>query len=152
MRSTPLSNSSSAAATEVGRAAAVRPRRRLRAGPTWGDALLVLLLVAAIPVAHRAVARPAAASSHLLLVESAEAPVQRLDARRDADVVLHGPLGETRLRIEGGEAWIAAAPCRNQLCRRMGRLSGPGRPLVCLPNRVLVRFVGEPTGLDGVTH
>lgn len=124
--------------------------RRRRRAPTWGDVLLALVLVAAIPLSRRVGAAPAAGV--WLEVRCGDQPVQRLDSRRDAEIRLTGPLGATTLRIEHGAAWIAAAPCRNQLCRRMGRIDRPGRSLVCLPNRILVRFAGIGPDIDGVSH
>jgi hypothetical protein len=125
------------------------PRRR---GPTRGDILLLAALVLAVPALRYASAGGSRVPGGVLVVRCGDAPELRLDARRDGDFDLHGPQGETLLRLRGGEAWIAAAPCRNQLCRRMGRISRPGRALVCLPNRVLVRFVGAAPDVDGITR
>ena len=77
---------------------------------------------------------------------------RRLDARRDFDLELRGPLGPTLLRVRHGEAWIATAPCRNHLCQRLGRISRPGRSLVCIPNRIVLRFVGRGSEVDAITR
>lgn len=126
-----------------------RPGRRARA-PTPGDCVLLILLVLAVPLS-RGATRGAAATS-LLQVHCDGAPDRRVDTRRDADLELAGPVGTTRVRIRGGQVWIAAAPCRNQLCRRMGRIDRPGRVLVCLPNRVLLAFAGGPRDVDAITR
>jgi hypothetical protein len=34
----------------------------------------------------------------------------------------------------------------------MGRISGPGRVLACVPNRVLVQFEGQADDVDGVSR
>jgi hypothetical protein len=111
---------------------------------------LVLVLIASIPLSRRIGGEPQAGI--WLEVRCSDRPAQRLDARRDQDVVLTGPIGGTTLRVQNGRAWIATAPCRNQLCRRMGRLDRPGRSLVCLPNRILVRFEGVSIDVDAVSH
>jgi hypothetical protein len=124
------------------------PRRR---GPTRADVLLLAALLVAIPAVRRATTAEAT-GGRILLVRCDREPERELDARRDMDVELQGPLGTTVLRLQSGQAWIAAAPCRNQLCRRMGRISGPGRALVCMPNRILVRFAAAPSDIDGITR
>jgi hypothetical protein len=147
------STSSSAAATdpEAVNARVTPPSRPRRPrAPTAGDVLLLLALVAAIPLAHRAAGGTAGAA--LLQVQCDGQPERDLDPRRDADVVVRGPVGETTVRLRGGVAWIESAPCRNQLCRRMGRIDRPGRALVCLPNRVLVRFAGRAPDLDAISR
>jgi len=113
--------------------------------------VLLLVLVGLVPLS-RAATMPPARDAHVLVVETVGGAVQRLDVRRDGDVDLPGPLGITRLRMRGGQAWIVSSPCPGQLCRRMGRLTGPGRVLACLPNRVLVRFAGGSGDVDGITR
>lgn len=118
---------------------------------TLGDLVLLAALVGLVPLS-RAATTSAAQDAHVLVVETTGGVVQRLDARADDDVDLQGPLGATRLRIRGGQAWIVSSPCPGQLCRRMGHLAGPGRVLACLPNRVLVRFAGGGGDVDGITR
>lgn len=127
-----------------------RERRRRRA-PTPADIVVLVLLALTIPVSQRWTRGDGAAVR--LVVRDAHGE-RRFDATRDLDLQVRGPLGDTHVRVADGEAWIVAAPCRKQLCRRMGRLRGPGRSLVCIPNRVVVRFEGA-TGAaqpDAVTR
>lgn len=93
-------------------------------------------------------------ASHELLLRTSTAADRWVDARRDADYALQGPLGTTVVAVRHGEAWIAQAPCRNQVCVHMGHLKVAGRALVCLPNRILVRFAakGPAEGPDAVSH
>jgi hypothetical protein len=113
--------------------------------------VLLAGLVVLVPLSRAATTGPGGDGS-VVVVETAGGVSQRLDPRRDGDVDLEGPLGITRLRIQGGQAWIVASPCAGQLCRRMGRISGPGRVVACLPNRVLVRFEGGRRDVDGITR
>ena len=126
---------------------AVPARRR---APTPGDFIVLILLVAALPLVA-ALARPRGSTS-LLSVQSGSQPVEVFDVRRNRDVTLEGPAGRTVLRIQGGEAWIAVAPCRDHICQRLGRLRAPGRALVCVPNRIIVRFAAAAGDVDAVTH
>jgi hypothetical protein len=123
-----------------------------RRAPTPADLVLLALLVAAA-VALQVGGRRGGAS-HDLLLRSSTASDCWVDARRDADYPLSGPLGTTVVTVRHGEAWIAQAPCRNQVCVHMGHLKGAGRALVCLPNRILVRFASkdQTKGPDAVSH
>jgi hypothetical protein len=118
--------------------------------PTPGDIALLVVLLACVPLAWRATAPGAAPGT--FRVRAADGVERVLDAGRDAAIVLDGPLGPTRLRVQDGAAWIEASPCRNQLCRRMGRLAGSGGVLACLPNRVIVSPGAPGAGVDAITR
>ena len=127
-----------------------RERRRRRV-PTRGDVVVMALLALLIPLtAHWT--RPRG-TTHSLVIRTADG-VQRVDAAGDQDLTVHGPLGVTEVRLRQASAWIVTTPCRNRLCQRMGKLQGPGRSLVCIPNQVVVHFSGEATDLstDAITR
>jgi hypothetical protein len=67
-----------------------------------------------------------------------EIRVYPLDARQELSV--SGPLGETRVIVEDGGAYVADSPCRDKLCLAMGKVSRRGGWIACLPNRVFVRI------------
>ena len=121
-----------------------------RRAPTPGDFIVLIVLLAALPLVG-ALARPRGSTS-LLSVQSGSQPAEIFDVRRDRDLTLDGPVGRTVLRIQGGEAWIAVAPCRDRICQRLGHLRRPGRALVCVPNRIIVRFAAASGDVDAVTH
>jgi hypothetical protein len=128
-----------------------QPRVRRRA-PSPGDWILLVLLLAAVPLARSAGKAPAGVTR--ITVRSAQSPDLFLDPGRDTTLAVAGPLGATQVQVHAREVWIAASPCRNQLCVRMGRVRAPGRALVCLPNRVLVRFAGNARtpAVDAITR
>ena len=70
-----------------------------------------------------------------------------------------GQTGEYTLRYEAGETivhvgadgiYVASADCKNQNCVRHGPLKRGGTPIVCLPERIVVRWMEDDT-LDAVT-
>ena len=118
-----------------------------RRAPTPADLLLLAILVGiALWVPLRQPSRPAA-----LRVEVVSAAgSRRLDVRADGDYPIQGPAGETLVRIRDGTVWIAAAPCRQRACQKMGPLRSGWGSLVCVPNQVVLRFSGERESVDGV--
>ena len=88
-----------------------------------------------------------------LQVDTAQGRQPSLDLQHDQELVLEGPLGNTRIRVRGGRAEIIASACTNKICLFFGRLERPGEMAVCLPNRVSIR-VGSASSarLDGVTR
>ena len=51
--------------------------------------------------------------------------------------------GKNVLVIENGRAYMESADCPDKVCVRTGKISRVGEQIVCLPNRTLVRIVGE---------
>lgn len=70
---------------------------------------------------------------------------------KDTSLILAGPVGDTRIKIQDGKVWVDKASCPNQLCVRQGKISAPHESIVCLPNRIVITLQGE-SNLDAVTQ
>lgn len=69
-----------------------------------------------------------------------EAKVWIYPLNKDREVVVPGPLGNTRVRVDHGAAFVEHSPCRDKICVHMGRISRNGEWVACLPNRVFLRI------------
>jgi len=66
------------------------------------------------------------------------------------DIVLN-EVGTCVVHIEAGKIYILSSTCRDQLCVKHGPL-GDGLPVVCLPNKVIIRWLAEADkGYDAMT-
>ena len=66
-------------------------------------------------------------------------------------VVVHGPLGDTIVRILDNRAWVESSPCDNQTCVASGFVARQGQWAACLPNNVLLMIQGtEDDDVDAV--
>ena len=74
------------------------------------------------------------------------------------DVLGVYPLSEDRIisvddcaevRIEGGRVCMAFSDCPNQICVRHAPIARVGQTIVCLPNGITVRILGDG-GFDAV--
>lgn len=82
-----------------------------------------------------------------------------VEIRRDGQLVESIPLTQDkRVTVDGdytnvivvrdGAVWMESSDCPGADCVHSGKISAAGRAIVCLPNRVEVRLVGEKQ--DGV--
>jgi len=63
-----------------------------------------------------------------------------------------GQEGTNTVRVDETGVFIREADCPDQTCVRHGPLLEDGTPIVCLPNRLVIRWVTEEdAGLDGQT-
>ncbi len=59
--------------------------------------------------------------------------------------------GESIVCVEPGSICIQSADCKSQTCVRHGRLRPGGTPIVCLPERIVIRYLRTEGGVDAVT-
>lgn len=63
--------------------------------------------------------------------------LKKIQERQELEVFFEGR--RNRITVSRNGVFIAAADCPDRLCLRQGLLQ-PGRPLVCLPNRLVVSY------------
>ena len=69
---------------------------------------------------------------------------QQLDLSKDGEYVIQGyNNGSNTLVIENGEAWISDATCPDKVCIHQGKINRSGEMIVCLPNLMIAKIVGE---------
>jgi len=77
--------------------------------------------------------------------------VIRLPLGKDQTTHVKGALGLTEIEIKKGQARILRSPCKNKVCIKSGYIRYADRLAACIPNRVIVRIVGENhRGVDAV--
>ena len=90
-------------------------------------------------------------SGSWVIIEVEQKEVQRLPLTVDRIVHVTGPLGETEVEILRGQARIRKSPCSRKLCIKSGFIQYADRISACLPNRVVVRIIGDThRGIDAV--
>ena len=76
-----------------------------------------------------------------------------LDLRQNRTLTVTGPAGENVVTVADGRVFISRADCPDQICVQHGPLQKTGGPIICLPNRLVIRFQEDarPDGADAVT-
>ena len=65
----------------------------------------------------------------------------------DQEFTVPCPGGYNTVTVRGGKIAVTEATCPDQYCVRQGFCNG-GRSIVCLPNKLVISFVGEQE-IDG---
>ncbi len=70
--------------------------------------------------------------------------VEELDLSKDTEIVVKGYHGGTNtLVIEDGQVYITDATCPDKVCIHQGKINRSGEMIVCLPNLMIAKIVGE---------
>ena len=62
----------------------------------------------------------------------------------DQEFVVEGPYGSNTVTVKDGKIAVTAADCPDHYCVERG-FCDSGVQIVCLPNRLVLKFVGEQT-------
>lgn len=62
---------------------------------------------------------------------------------RDEDVDIQGHQGITKVHLAEDRVWVVDSACPDKICVNTGWTNSPGRPIACLPNRVIIKIVGD---------
>ena len=71
-----------------------------------------------------------------------------VDLSRDQEFVVQSDRGTNTVTVRDGKIAVTAADCPDHYCMQRGFCDG-GTQIVCLPNRLVIKFVGEQE-IDGV--
>lgn len=68
-----------------------------------------------------------------------------LNKEPDRSIVIKSPDGNSSntVTIENGEIFMSSAECPDKTCVNMGKLKSENMPIVCLPNRLVIKFCDE---------
>ena len=106
----------------------------------------VFLLLAGIVLFQHLSARPAAKAE----IWADGALYRTLELSEDATLRVETERGWNEIQVKDGRISVTAASCPDGDCVRCGAKNS-GAPIVCLPNRLSIRF-SDDGGVDGVVR
>lgn len=106
-----------------------------------GDSIILLLCILAILAIS---SRTLGGGSGYVQVQT-ETATYRYSLAVDREIHVEGPLGDTHIIIEGGQAHIHDSSCPTKSCTFQRPISSARAWIACLPNKVLLTIVGDNT-------
>ena len=67
----------------------------------------------------------------------------RFSLQGQSEYKVKGVLGDSKIEIINGRARIVSSPCLQKVCIHKGFIEEPGECVVCAPNQVVVKIVGD---------
>ena len=112
---------------------------------TW--ALLLGALLAVCVIAGAVLMQPGE-KAHRVEILSEGKVLYTLDLRVDQEITVTTDRGSNTVTVRDGKVAVTDASCPDHYCMHRGWCDG-GAEIVCLPNRLVIRFLGEQK-IDGV--
>ena len=76
--------------------------------------------------------------------------LQRIDlsrVRESYDIQVNTVYGHNTVHVERGAVSVTEADCPDKVCVAMGKLTGDGIPIICMPHHLIIEVEGSE--LDG---
>ena len=69
----------------------------------------------------------------------------------EREITLSGNYGDNVILVSNGRIKMKSADCPDKLCVEHGELKVSSSPIVCLPNKVVIKFENSTDGVDART-
>ncbi len=117
----------------------------------WGDYIVIGIVLICI-IFSFTIIQLIKYRGNVCIISVNEDEIYRLSLNEDKEIVVQGPIGETRIKIENGSIWIMDAPCPQKICQKMGKINRTGEIIVCVPNKVIIQIESDDEQtIDGFT-
>jgi len=77
--------------------------------------------------------------------------VLTIDLNIDSEYTVDGELGDVVLEVKDKKIRVKSENSPRNICSKEGYIGDSSRTLICLPNKIIVKIVGE-TEIDGVVY
>jgi hypothetical protein len=118
--------------------------------PLIGDWLVIAASVLAIFIMFQQFWSFAPASQ--LKVRQSNQIIGTYDLNQKRELHIKGPIGESIIIINNGQARFKQSPCPNQYCVNQGWLGHAGQVAICLPNQVSLQLMGAKASYDSLNY
>ena len=118
--------------------------------PLIGDWLVIAVSIVAVIVLFQQFWSFAPASQ--LKIRQGSKVVGIYDLSQTRELRIKGPIGESIIVINNGQARFKQSPCPNQYCVHQGWLSHAGQVAICLPNQVSLQLLGAKNTYDSLNY
>lgn len=66
------------------------------------------------------------------------------------EITLSGDFGKNVIAVSNGQIKMLSADCPDKICVNHKELKSEGSPIVCLPNKVIIKFESRQTSADAI--
>ena len=66
-----------------------------------------------------------------------------LKLSENQEILVHGPIGETVIKIKNHKVRVTHSDCPEKICVKTGWIHKTGEFIVCVPNKVVIKIDGE---------
>ncbi len=108
----------------------------------FGD-ILLSLAIALAAVLLMFFMRPSDAKVKTAIIMQDNHVIERIDLNDSPDRIIQIENVQIKIAVQDGRIRFIESSCADKTCVNTGWIDSPGEMAVCLPNKVLIKIVGE---------
>lgn len=70
----------------------------------------------------------------------------------DSKYVVDGYLGEVEIEVKDRKVRVIKENSPKHICSREGYIKDSSKPLICLPNKIIIKITDKESNIDGVVY
>jgi len=109
--------------------------------------IIILAVILAVSVGASLMFFLPGEAASLARITSDGSVIRVVDLSIDQELTVPCPGGYNTVTVKGGKVAVTEATCPDQYCMERG-FCNSGTPIVCLPNKLVITFLGEQE-IDG---
>ena len=74
------------------------------------------------------------------------------DLNIDNTYIVEGYLGEVEIEVKERKVRVIKENSPRHICSREGYISDSSKPLICLPNKIVIKIIAKENDIDGVVY
>lgn len=121
---------------------------------TWGALILLALILSAAAAWVLAARSPGGTTANIYLDGVCVESIDLSAVAEPYSFSVNGPCGSNQITVESGRICVSEADCPDHICIHQGWISDGVAPIVCLPNKLVIRIEADASntgGIDSVT-
>lgn len=75
-----------------------------------------------------------------------------IDLSVDDEYTVDGALGDVVIEVKNKKVRVKEENSPKNICSKEGYIGDSSRTLICLPNKIIIKIVGESEEIDGVVY
>lgn len=114
------------------------------------DLKLIIVMILVILVIYFAVQFTKVEGTNAIVYYEDE-DILNIDLSIDNEYIVDGELGDVVLEVKNGKIRVKKENSPKNICSKEGFIGDSSRTLICLPNKIIVKIVGD-SEIDGVVY
>ena len=84
--------------------------------------------------------------------KEADKLIKTIDLNKDGEYTVDGFLGDVVIEVKDKKVRVKKENSPRNICSKEGYISDNTKPLICLPNKIIIKIASKDNDIDGVVY
>ena len=112
--------------------------------------LKLIIIILVIAVLTILIINTTKKEADTVLVYYEDKLIKTIDLNKDGEYTVDGFLGDVVIEVKDKKVRVKKENSPRNICSKEGYISDNTKPLICLPNKIIIKIASKDNGIDGV--